>query len=164
MGWTKRQFIEAAFDEIGLAAYTFDMQPEQYQSARRRLDAMMADWYERGILLGYPLPGSPQYASLEEQTLVPDRANEGIILNLAVKIAPSYGKQVLPATMTGAREALNTLFIRAARPGVMQFPQQTPAGAGNKQWGASWGPFLRPPQADDVIVEGGNEIEFDAEY
>jgi hypothetical protein len=164
MGWTKRQFIEAALTEIGLADYVFNSTPQDLQTALRRLDTMMADWYERGILLGYPLPDSPQYASLDEQTLVPDRANEGIILNLAMKIAPSYGKQVMPATMTGAREALNTLFIRAARPGMMQFPQQTPAGAGNKQWGQSWGPFLKPPQADDVIVEGGNAIEFDAEY
>ena len=24
MGWTKRQFIDAAFDEIGMATYTFE--------------------------------------------------------------------------------------------------------------------------------------------
>jgi len=161
MGYTKRQFIEAAFDELGMAAYTFDMQPEQYQSALRRLDAMMADWYERGILLGYPLPGSPQGSSLEEQTLVPDRANDAIITNLAVRLAPSYGKQIQPATMTSARYALNTLLVRAARPGVMQFPSQTPAGAGNKYWGQFWGPFLRPPQADEVLVESGGEIELE---
>ena len=161
MGYTKRQFIEAAFDEIGLAAYTFDMQPEQYQSALRRLDAMMADWYERGILLGYPLPGSPQGSSLDEQTLVPDRANEAIITNLACRIAPSYGKQVMPATMTAARGALNTLYMRAARPGLMQFPSQTPAGAGNKYWGQFWGPFLRPPQSEDAVVEGGSELEME---
>ena len=43
MGYTKRQFILAAFEEIGLAAYTFDLQPDQLESARRRLDAMIAD-------------------------------------------------------------------------------------------------------------------------
>ena len=31
MGWTKRQFIEQAFDEIGLASYAFDLGPEQMQ-------------------------------------------------------------------------------------------------------------------------------------
>lgn len=159
MGWTKRQYIQAAFDEIGLATYTFDMQPEQYQSALRRLDTMMADWYERGILLGYPLPLSPQDSDLDEQTFVPDRANDAIVTNLAVKIAPSYGKQVMPQTLTGAREGLNTLLIRAARPYPMQYPSQTPAGAGNKYWGLFWGPFLPPPQAESVVVEGGNELE-----
>jgi hypothetical protein len=54
MGYTKRQFISAAFEEIGLASYVFDLQPEQLQSALRRLDAMMADWNAKGIRLGYP--------------------------------------------------------------------------------------------------------------
>ena len=29
MGYSKRQFIEAALAEIGLASYAFDLQPEQ---------------------------------------------------------------------------------------------------------------------------------------
>ena len=42
MGYSKRQFVEAAFEEVGLAAYAFDIQPQQLESALRRLDAMMA--------------------------------------------------------------------------------------------------------------------------
>ena len=56
MGWTKRQFIEQAFEEIGLAAYVFDLTPEQLQSALRRLDAMMAGWNTNGIRIGWPMP------------------------------------------------------------------------------------------------------------
>jgi hypothetical protein len=44
MGYKKRQFISAAFEEIGLASYVFDLQPEQLESALRRLDAMIADF------------------------------------------------------------------------------------------------------------------------
>ena len=159
MPWTKRQFIEASLTEIGLADYVFNLTANDLQTALRRLDSMMADWYERGILLGYPLPPSPTESDLDENTGVPDRANEAIITNLAVKLAPSYGKQVSPQTLTAAREALNTIFVRAARPGVMQYPNQTPAGAGNKYWGMFWGPFLRPPQ--DALSEAGNELDFD---
>ena len=161
MAYTKRQFIEDAFTEIGLADYVFNLTAQELASALRRLDSMMAEWYERGILLGYPLPTSPQESDLDEQTGVPDRANEAIIVNLACKLAPSYGKQVMPATMTAARAALNTLLVRAAQPGVMQFPTQTPAGGGNKYWGQFWGPFLRPPQ-EEIDVEG-NPLDFDTE-
>ena len=35
MGYSKRQFVAAAFEEIGLASYVFDLQPEQLQSALR---------------------------------------------------------------------------------------------------------------------------------
>ena len=66
MGYSKRQFVAAAFEEIGLASYVFDLQTEQLQSAMRRIDAMMADWNGKGIRLGYPLPGSPQDSDLDE--------------------------------------------------------------------------------------------------
>ena len=42
--WTKREFITQAFEEIGLAAYVFDLTPEQLNSALRRLDAMVGGW------------------------------------------------------------------------------------------------------------------------
>jgi len=74
MGYSKRQFVTAAFEEIGLASYVFDLNPEQMESALRRLDAMMADWNAKGIRLGYPLPSSPQNSDLDEQTNVPDSA------------------------------------------------------------------------------------------
>ncbi len=94
MGYTKRQYIEAALTEIGLADYVFNSTPQDLQTALRRLDGMMAEWNERGIRLGYPLPLSPQQSDLDSQTAVPDRANEAIVTNLACRIAPSYGKQV----------------------------------------------------------------------
>ena len=89
MGWTKRQFIEQAFDEIGLASYAFDLGPEQMQSALRRLDTMLAAWNALGIRLAYPLPSSPQDSDLDEQTNVPDSSNEAIYTNLAIKLAPA---------------------------------------------------------------------------
>ena len=87
MGWTKRQFVEQAFEEIGLATYTFDLSPEQMQSALRRLDAMVATWNGAGIRIGYPLPSSPQDSDLDTETNVPDMSNEAIYTNLAIKIA-----------------------------------------------------------------------------
>ena len=44
MGYSKRQFVEAAFAEVGLASYVFDLQPQDLEQALRRLDAMMAEW------------------------------------------------------------------------------------------------------------------------
>lgn len=160
MGYSKRQFIEAAFTEIGLADYVFNLTPQDLTSALRRLDAMLADWNERGIRLGYPLPGSPQASDLDAQTSVPDRANEAIITNLACRIAPSYGKQVLPATMTTAHFALNTIMVRAASPTPMQLPGTMPAGAGNKPWTYQGDPFLPEPVSPLLAGQDG-PIEFE---
>ena len=145
MGWTKRQFLEAAFTEIGLADYVFNLTPNELTTALRRLDAMMAEWNERGLRLGYPLPSSPQFSDLDAPSGVPDRANEAVITNLACRIAPSYGKQVLPGTMTTARGALNTILVRAAAPTPMRYPGTLPVGAGNKPWSTQGDPYMPRP-------------------
>jgi hypothetical protein len=151
MGYSKRQFISAAFDEIGLASYAFDLQPEQFEAALKRLDAMMADWNGKGIRLGYPLPSSPQYSDLDAQSEVPDSAFESIICNLAIRIAPSYGKQVMPQTQIAAKSAYQTLLSRATMPPEMQLPGSMPSGAGNKPWRVYDEPFLRRP-IDPVLA------------
>jgi hypothetical protein len=145
MGYTKQQFISAAFEEIGLASYVFDLQPEQQESALRRLDAMMADWNAKGIRLGYPLPSSPQDSTLSEETLVPDSAYEAIICSLAIRLAPSFGKTVMIETKTTAKQGYDILLQRATFPLEKQLPATTPAGAGNKPWRVYDNPFVRPP-------------------
>ncbi len=159
MGYSKRQFVAAAFEEIGLASYVFDLQPEQLQSAMRRIDAMMADWNGKGIRLGYPLPGSPQDSDLDEPTLVPDWANEAIITNGAVRIAPGYGKVVMPETKAVAKDSYNTLLQRAAMPPEQQLPATMPAGAGNKPWRVYDNPFIRPP-VDPVDAGPDGPLQF----
>jgi hypothetical protein len=159
MGWTKRQFVAQAFDEIGLASYVFDLTPEQLQSALRRLDTMLSSWNAKGIRLGYPLPSSPQDSDLDEQTNVPDSANEAIYTNLAIKLAPSYGKQVLPDTKSTAKESYNTLLSIAAMPNQQQMPSTMPFGSGNKPWRTYDNPFVRPP-IDHVLAGGDGRIDF----
>jgi len=132
MGYTKRQFITEAYSELGMADYVFDLSPEQMQSALRRLDAMMADWNGRGIRLNYILPSNPESSVLDDETDVPDYANEAVILNLAIKIAPSHGKQVFPDTKAGAKNALNTVLNHAAMPREQEMPTNMPLGAGYK--------------------------------
>jgi len=159
MGYSKRQFVAAAFEEIGLASYAFDLQPQQFESALRRLDAMMASWNALGIRLGYPLPSSPQFSDIDAESEVPDSANEAIITNLAVRLAPGYGKEVRPETKATAKETYNTLLSRAAAPLEQQLPGTMPSGAGNKPWRVYDDPFLRPP-VDPVLAGQDGPIEF----
>ena len=153
MGYSKQQFVTAAFEELGLAAYVFDLAPEDLQTALRRLDSMMAEWNAKGIRLAYPLPGSPQDASLTEPSQVPDSANEAIITNLALRLAPGFGKQAMPMTMATAKAAYNTLLSRAAMPEEQQLPGTMPAGAGWKPWRYGT-PYLNAPK--DPVQSGGD--------
>lgn len=158
MSYTKRQFVEEAFAELGMASYTFDLSPQQLDACLRRLDTMMATWNARGIRLGYPLPSSPQDSDLDTDTQVPDSANEAIIANLAIRLAPQYGKTVSLDTRTTAKQAYDTLLARAAFPIEQQFPRTLPMGAGQKPWRYD-DPFM-PAPTDPVLSGQEGPLEF----
>lgn len=159
MSYTRRQFVVAAYEEMGLASYVYDLAPEQLEAAARRLDAMMAQWNALGIRLAYPIPSSPENTSLDAETGVPDAANEPIITNLAVRLAPSIGKAISADTKATARAGYNTLMSRAAVPPEMQVPANTPAGAGNKPWMID-APFLTAP-VDPILAGDDGPLSFD---
>lgn len=156
MGWTKRQFVQRAFEEIGLAQYVFDLLPEQLQSAIYRLDAMCESWNGLGIRLGYPIPSSPQYSDLDEQTNVPDCANEAIYTNLAIKIAPMFGKNLQPSAMINAKQAYSAMLTKLAPTPQMQLGN-IPAGAGQKR---IYYPFIVETQ-QPLLAGLDGAIEYD---
>lgn len=148
MSYTKRELVEGAMAELGLASYSFDLMPEQLELALRRLDSMLAEWNGRGLRLSYPIPDGTSDSDAASDSVVPDHAWEAIVTNLAVRIGPSYGKQVSPQTLTTARHSLNTVMAKAAMPGEMQMTD-LPTGAGNKQLDQ---PFMDGPE--DALVAG----------
>jgi hypothetical protein len=154
---TKRQLIEAAHAELGLQDYVFDLPAEQLQLALRRLDAMMAEWNGYGIRLGYAIPGSVEGGDLDIEAGVPDRAWEAIVTNLAIRLAPSFGKQVSPETKGAAERGLNLLMARVLPPEMKL--GQIPAGAGNKPWRVNLDPFLLP-EADAIQAGPDGDMEF----
>lgn len=159
MSWTRQDFIESAFEEIGLAGYIFDLQPEQLEKAKRRLDAMMATWNSKGIRLGYPLTANPSDSNLDDDTTVPDAANEAIYLNLAIRLAPTLGKTISAETRQTAKDAYDGLLARAAMPSERQLPSTMPSGMGNRPWNLER-PFVNPPQK---TIDAGpdSSLEFD---
>lgn len=160
MGWTKRNYIEQAFTEIGLAGYLFDITPEELNTALRQLDSMMAAWNAKGIRLGWPMPSSPDGDDLDDQTEISDAANEAIYCGLAVRIAPTFGKTVGGQTQFFAKQAYDQLLAKAALPPEKQFPRHMPAGAGHKPWRTWDDPFLRPP-VDPVLAGPDSVLNFD---
>lgn len=159
MTWTKRQLISSAYEAVGLAGYVFDLQPEQFESAMRTMDAMLAAWNAKGIRLGYPIPASPEDSNLDDESSIPDAANEAVTLNLGLRLAAGLGKTVSVETKHLAKLAYDTLLSRAAMPTEMQFPATLPLGAGNKTYRAPSQVFVTPPTP---TIDAGSDgpIEF----
>jgi hypothetical protein len=160
VGYTKRQFISEAFAELGLADYVFDLNPEDLQRALRRLDSMLAEWNGKGIRLGYPIPSNPDDSDLDEATGVPDSANEAIIVNLALKLAPGYGKTPAQDSRVAAYKAYNVLLSRAAIPPQMQYSIGLPSGAGHKPTYDTGSNFM-PAPTDNVVVGPDSPIDLE---
>lgn len=132
MGWSKRQFIEQAYGLIGYSSYAFDMEPEQFESARRLLDSMMASWNDKGVRLRYPLAVEADASSIEEDTGVPDRANEAIYTNLAVRLGPTIGKSASMDIKILANQLYKQLICSTTHIIPRKPAAGMPLGAGNK--------------------------------
>lgn len=145
MSWTKRQLVRQAFSVIGLADYDFDLQAEQLQNAMYLMDSMVATWNAKGVLLSYPLPTSPENADLDDESNIPDRANEAVYLNLAKRLATTLGKQVTNDLNSAAWYAYNNLLSWSLQPQPMQFPQNLPRGQGNKPYRYKQDNFMDRP-------------------
>lgn len=159
MSWTKRQFVEMALSKIGISAYTYDVQPEDYEMALQALDAMMGTLNARGVRLGYPLPSSPETSELDDETNVPDAANQMIYTNLAIEIASHFGKLVAPSVREQAYTALEVVLGQAVQPTEQQITN-LPMGAGHKVYRQDDREFL--PGYDEALEAGNDsEIEFD---
>jgi hypothetical protein len=156
--WTKQQIIEQAFDELALAGFTFDLDPDQLDSALRRLDTMMAAWGAVGISLGYLLPANPDDSTLDDETGIPDSAIEAVYMNLAVKIAASRGKTLTAETKLAAKHGYDQLLGTAVREAARATPMPStmPRGAGNKPWRTT-APFFSPSEtlgtaSDEITI------------
>ena len=154
---TKRQLIIDAFAEIGLADYVFDIPTEQLEFALRKLDALMAGWNGMGLRLAYPIPGSLVGGDLDAEAGIPDRAWQAVVTNLAVRVAPSMGKQLMPETKAAADKGLSMLLGKVLPP--QQSYGRALAGAGNKPWRWQLDPFLVPePAPINVGPDGDLEL------
>lgn len=152
MGYSKRRFILSSLEEIGISSHAFDITPDQLAYALTRLDAMMADWNRKGIRVGYPIPSDPHFSNIDADSNVPDCANEAIITNLAIKLCPSYGKQVHTETRIAASDSYNTLLRIAPMAPTQKYPSTLPVGSGWKAW--SYGYEWVDPYAHDIVDVG----------
>jgi hypothetical protein len=145
VSYTKVQLVKGALAEIGLSDYAFELSTDQIDQGLARLDAMMAEWNGRGIRLGYPIASDPSMIDANTDSGIPDVAYEAVITNLAIRLAPSYGKTVSSDTRIAATRGMNTMFAISARPKSAQLGVM-PAGAGAK----SSSPFIDAQEGDAV--------------
>lgn len=127
MSETANTVIRDALQELLVQASEQPIQPNEATDAMRYLNRMMSSWSSKGIDLGYT-----PVTSLGDEITVPDGALEGIVLNLAIKIAPQYDVAVSMDLRINAKDAYQTILrIARVRP-LSKFPGTLPVGSGNE--------------------------------
>lgn len=155
MSWTKRQLIQTAYEEIGIT-YVFDLQPEMMHSGLKRLESIMATWNADGVLIGYPIASNPDNADLDEDSNIPDHANQAVYSALAIALAPSYGKAISPQLAATANKSYKTMIARNTKP-LTRESVGTVTGAGNES--GLTGVFF-PATQPTLETSTGQELEF----
>lgn len=162
MSWTKGELVDQAFAELALAGYVFDLTPEERQAACTRLDAMMATWNARGIVLPYALALTPGDANLDAECGLPAWAVEATYLHLALRTAASKGKAAPQTLKATASEAMAAVDSRLAHDDLneQQFRSGTPKGQGSKPWRATNNPFLQQPNSGELRQTASGALDF----
>jgi hypothetical protein len=159
VGWKKRELIQEAYAEIAMQDSVFNIDPDMLQSALRRLDSMMATWDSKGIRVGYNLSTQANGSNLDDDSGIPDFANEAVLLHLAIRLAPGVGKTLSPSTAAIAKMGYDTLLNYCAQPIPMQYPGGMPRGAGNKPWRWQRNEFM--PAPCDPLTAGQDDSPID---
>ncbi len=162
MGWTKKQLIGAAYSELAIQGYEFDITPEEQQTALRCLDAMMATWEACGIRIGYSFPPNPDESDIDQDSGLPDSAVETTYLHLAMRLSAGIGKQLSADTKRAAAQGYASLMADAAMPRQQQFSGTLPIGAGNRSFPAR-GPFYPSPCDSPFQVAQGGDLDISEE-
>jgi hypothetical protein len=157
MSWTKRELLDQAFGELALPGYIFDLEAEDITSAIRRLDSMIASWGSKGINLSYPLSSGADTTDPDQDSQLPEHAVFAVTSNLAIRIAPTYGKMVSAETRTSARQAYLALLTQCSTIPSMQFDRTLPKGAGNKPIRGTNKEFFRETES----LDAGNDSTLD---
>jgi hypothetical protein len=129
MPWTKEDLIKEAYSELGMADFYYDLDPEQIQSAARKMEAMIAEW---GLRIGYNGSADPNNIDINADSGLPDSANAAVYMNLAVRLARSVGKQIARELKVDAKQAYEDLVVQKIDIPQKQFTSDTFCGAGNQ--------------------------------
>jgi hypothetical protein len=124
-GRPKRDIIEIAFDDCGLAGYEFDRTPEEQTIALRKLNALMLEWPWNKLGYVQPVYGVGQ---AEEPSGLDDKYVHAVAQYLALRIAPGIGASLQPEQRASMARSLATLQAEVATVPEVEVPVGYPRG------------------------------------
>jgi hypothetical protein len=131
---TKGTLVIRALGKLGIANYVFDTEAEEDNSALRQLDSLAARWQGKLEPFGYIQPTTNGTSLPSDAAGIREEDVDTFISNLALALAPDYGKPPAPGLVKQAAETRSEFFCKYARRFEYQLPNRLPTGAGNDRF------------------------------
>ncbi len=125
---SKLSIINGAFSKLRINGFTINPNPGDISVALEVLEDMMLFFEGRTILLGYNFEEEPD---LNSQTGVSHEHNLMMKSNLAVNIAPDYGKEIPMRLESMASTTLSNAVGASVNLTEVPYPNRMPLGSGN---------------------------------
>lgn len=156
MAETASSVIEDALTELLVQAQEQSIQAPDFQISIRYMNRMMATFAANGISLGYTIVSNPA-----DVITIPDGAIEGLIFNLALRLAKQFEMPVSQGLFLNAAEGKQAMRKLAITIKPTKFPCTLPKGSGNE------GDFIDdkffPCPEDSILTEAGGNISLESD-
>jgi hypothetical protein len=152
MAETASSVITDALQEILVQASEQPIESSEMKTGIRYLNRMMASLDANGISLGYTVVSNPS-----DTITVPDGAIEGIVYNLAIRLAQQFDEPISPTLAASARTGLSAMRKITVVPLPTAYPGTLPVGSGNEGDGTHVDHFY-PTTPDSVLTEDNGNI------
>lgn len=149
MSITKGELVIRALKMLGVVDSITSPDPAEIADGLETLDAMVAEWENHGIRLGYQLTSDGVPVDPGDESGLADKHVMGVAANLAVNMAPLIGREAQPTIRSRAKlfyEGLLSVELIQRQSDPMM-----PTGTGNCHIGG-----YQPPDEIITIENGGN--------
>lgn len=124
---TMREVVEDALEDIQVKTAETAVENDELQSGIRRVNDMLTEWADSGIL-----PGYKEVLNADDVLNVERNAIGAIKTNVAIMLAPSFGKVASRELVQIASDKLAALRASTFYIGPVAFPDTLPLGSGNE--------------------------------
>jgi len=125
---TAEDVVSDILQEITVQSPEQELPAVDFQTVVRYMNRFMASLDAMGTKLGYTNVSNPS-----DQITIPAGAEEGLIFNMALKVATTYDIAVSVDLAMKARDSLNVMNVIGNPPPKSSYPSNLPIGSGNYQ-------------------------------
>ena len=143
--------VAQILNEITVRQSEAPIEADEAQDTIFTMNAYMASQDANGIHLGYT-----SVNDLADQITVPDGALMGIIANVAIMMAPTFGATISQGLVVKAKIGLQAMRKLGVSVQDAFYPDTLPIGSGN-EWSYTTNHFYRDRQ-DEILTEQNGSI------